>query len=359
MERSRVGRMFCWIMCLGVLMVLAGVGSIEAQQAPDKAKIDAARAFYKGKSIDYVVPYAPGGGYDGKARMMQPLMEKYLPGTKVLVKNVPGAGSMVGTNQTYVAKPDGLTMAIVSGVGMVANTLGESPVIKFDVTKFTYLGRINAERRYLMGSFSSKIKDFDSLMKANFKVKQALTGPGSGSYAISQIVLRALAFPREEIVGYQNSQQGEMAVIRGEVDIHLSSESGMDLAERKEVRPLFQMSPVNIESLGDAPNLFTKDIDKYKLSEVQLRKIAFARDLMGLGYLVVAPPNLPPERLFVLEEAVQKTIRDPEFLAMGKKSGIMPVIDPLTGQEVLALVKSALNIPPELKAEMKELMHAK
>lgn len=344
------------------VMVVSMWGRLaEAQPpgVPDKAKIDAARAFFKGKSIDFIVPYAPGGGYDGKARMMQPFMEKYIPGVKILVKNVPGAGSMVATNQLYVAKPDGLIIAILTGVGMVANTLGGSPIIKFDVTKFTFLGRVNAERRFLMGGLNSKVKDLESLMKSPVPVRQALTGPGSGSYAVSQIVLRSLGFPREEIIGYQSSAEAEMGVIRGEADIHLSTESGFNLVERKEVRAIVQLAPENIEVLGNIPNLFTKDVEKLNLSEGQLKRIKLASDLMALGYIIGAPPQVPSERAWILEEAVQKTIHDPEFVALGKKSGWAPNIDPLTGKEVLEVINRSLNIPPDMKAEMKELMKAK
>lgn len=361
MRSNLLKRMLFLAICVAVMGMGMWGRPAEAQQpgVPDKAKIEAARAFFKGRSIDFIVPYAPGGGYDGKARMMQLFMEKYIPGVKVLVKNMPGAGSMVATNQMYVTKPDGLTIAILSGVGMVANTLGEIPIVKFDVTKYTFLGRVNAERRFLLAGLNSKVKDLESLLKSSVPVRQALTGPGSGSYAVSQIVLKALGFPRQEIIGYQSSEEAELGVIRGEADIHLSSESSLDVIQRKEVRAIVQLAPENIEILRDIPNLFTKDIEKLNLSEGQLKRIRFAADLMALGYIIGAPPQVPPERAWVLEEAVQKTIRDPEFVALGKKSGFAPNLDPLTGKEITELVNRLLNIPPDLKAEMKQLMKAK
>ena len=346
----------------GAFLLVAGrVGVVIAQEtkAPDKAKIAAARAFYKGKSIEFVVPYGPGGGYDAKARMMQRFMEKYLPGARVLVKNVPGAGSMVATNQLYMAKPNGLTIAILSGVGIAANQIAGSPIIKYDVTKFTYLGRVSAERRVLIAGLNSKVKDLDSLLKPSGVVKQGLTGPGSGAYAVSQIVLNALGFPREEVIGYQSSAEKEMGIIRGEADISLSTQGGMELARRKEVRVIFQLSPDTIEGLEKIPNLFSsKDVARLKLSEAQLRRLQFASDLMALGYIVGAPPKLPPERAWVLEEAVQKTLRDPDFIAFAGKS-VEYNIDPLTGSEVSETMNRIIRVPPDVKAEMQQLMKAK
>ncbi len=347
---------------VGAFLLLAGGGNTvaadQATKAPDKAKIEAARAFFKGRAIEFVVPYGPGGGYDAKARMMQRFMEKFLPGVRVLVKNVPGAGSMFATNQLYVAKPNGLTIAILSGVGMAANQIGGSRIIKFDVTKFTYLGRVSAERRVLIAGLNSKVKDLESLLKPSGTVKQGLTGPGSGAYAVSQIILNALAFPREEVLGYQSSAEKEMGVIRGETDISLSTQGGMELVRRKEVRAIFQLSPDTIEGLEGIPNLFSKDVAKLKLSEGQLRRIQFASDLMALGYIIGAPPQLPPERAWVLEEAVQKTLRDPEFIAFARKS-VEYNIDPLTGKEISETMSRLIRVQPDVKTEMQQLMKAK
>ena len=60
-----------------------------------------------------------------------------------------------------------------------------------------------------------------------------------------------------------------------------------------------------------------------------------------------------------LEEAVQKTINNPEYVSLWKKSGENRTIDPLTGREVAEAVNRLLKLPSDLKAEMKNLMKAK
>ncbi len=66
--------------------------------------------FYKGKVIGYIVATKPGGAYDAYARLIGKYMQKYLPGSTVIVKNIPGAGHIIGANETYLAKPNGLTI---------------------------------------------------------------------------------------------------------------------------------------------------------------------------------------------------------------------------------------------------------
>src|SRR5579864_5234792 len=72
------------------------LGSLSAAAQP-------AADFYKGKTVTYIVATAPGGGYDAYGRLIARHMPKYLPGAKVVVKNVPGAGHIVGANTIYNA----------------------------------------------------------------------------------------------------------------------------------------------------------------------------------------------------------------------------------------------------------------
>src|SRR5262244_2558755 len=67
---------------------------------------------FKGKTITYIVATSPGGGYDTYGRMIALYMQKYLPGSRIIVKNVPGAGNIIGANEIYAARPDGLTIGM-------------------------------------------------------------------------------------------------------------------------------------------------------------------------------------------------------------------------------------------------------
>ncbi|MCL6637426.1 MAG: hypothetical protein K6T26_05715, partial [Alicyclobacillus sp.] len=97
--------------------------------------------FYKGKTLQIIVPYSPGGGYDQWARLIAPYMQKYLGVAKVEVVNVDGGGGLVGTNQIYAAKPDGLTIGDTNAGGDVFDQISKAPGTNFDVSKFSWIGR--------------------------------------------------------------------------------------------------------------------------------------------------------------------------------------------------------------------------
>src|SRR5881275_3215505 len=85
------------------VLLLAGLVFAASARADDVAD------FYKGKRINLIVSYGPGGGYDVYARVLARHMGKYIPGQPaIVVQNMPGAGSLRGTNYLYqVAAKDG------------------------------------------------------------------------------------------------------------------------------------------------------------------------------------------------------------------------------------------------------------
>jgi len=82
-----------------------------ASVSPGKAATG--KAYFEGKTVTYVVATGPGGGNDFYGRLNSRHMQKFLPGSKFVVRNMPGAGHIIGTNFIYHAKPNGLTMGTV------------------------------------------------------------------------------------------------------------------------------------------------------------------------------------------------------------------------------------------------------
>ena len=79
---------------VAAVLVITIALAITAATATTVLAADAA-SFYKGKNLTLVVPYKPGGGYDTWGRLLAPYLAKYT-GARVIVKNMPGAGGMLG-----------------------------------------------------------------------------------------------------------------------------------------------------------------------------------------------------------------------------------------------------------------------
>src|ERR1700759_3253869 len=79
----------------------------------------AAPATYPAKTIQFIVPYAPGGGFDVYVRFVAPVMEKYLPKKVSIVPiNVASGGGSRGVSQLYRARADGYSIGILNVPGL-------------------------------------------------------------------------------------------------------------------------------------------------------------------------------------------------------------------------------------------------
>ncbi len=105
---------------------------------------------FAGKTVTILVGYPPGGGYDLIARIISRHLAKYLPGTPaVIVQNMPGANSIIAANNVYtVAKPDGLTVGLFNR-NLVLGQLVKVEAIKFDMTRFAWVGSPASETTIL------------------------------------------------------------------------------------------------------------------------------------------------------------------------------------------------------------------
>ena len=71
----------------------------------------ACAADYPAKPIKLVVPYAPGGGADGVARIVAKKASEGL-GQPIVIENKGGAGAILGTDLVAKAEPDGYTLLL-------------------------------------------------------------------------------------------------------------------------------------------------------------------------------------------------------------------------------------------------------
>ena len=98
--------------------------------------------FYKGKRITILINYSAGGPTDIEGRLVAKHLSKHIPGNpRIIVKNVPGAGGITGSNYMGdVAKPDGLSLAIFTPP--LISQLLQDPGLRVDFSKFVWLAGI-------------------------------------------------------------------------------------------------------------------------------------------------------------------------------------------------------------------------
>src|SRR5499426_4443941 len=120
------------------LIALAITASAASTFVPTAARCDDVSDFYAGRTVQLVIGYATGGGYDDYARMLGRHIGRHIPGNPtVVVQNMPGAGSIRAANYLYnVAPKDGTVFGGFSRGAFLDPLLGRSEGTQFDAPKF-------------------------------------------------------------------------------------------------------------------------------------------------------------------------------------------------------------------------------
>jgi tripartite-type tricarboxylate transporter receptor subunit TctC len=333
------------------LLVLGLLGGSAQAQAP----------FYQGKTISIVVGTKAGDVYDLYPRLLAEFMPKYIPGSpNIIIQNVPGAASLIAANQVYnVAKPDGLTLGAIYPA-LYFEQLIKRPEVKFDWNKFGWIGSTVTSNHLMYMRADTPYKTIDDVRRASTAPKCGATGVTSTGYYMPKLMEETLGTKFDIVSGYVSGQDIDLAVERGElqcraftITAYFAREPFISWSKRHFVNVLIQTGSKRDARLKDTPTIYEL-MDKYKTSEGarSLAKIILASG--DFGRPIVTPPGVPADRVKIIREAFNKSLKDPALLAEAEKRRLE--IDPTSAEELESLAKEVMAASPEVIARMQKLL---
>ena len=333
------------------LLVLGLLGGSAQAQAP----------FYQGKTISIVVGTKAGDVYDLYPRLLAEFMPKYIPGSpNIIIQNVPGAASLIAANQVYnVAKPDGLTLGAIYPA-LYFEQLIKRPEVKFDWNKFGWIGSTVTSNHLMYMRADTPYKTIDDVRKASTAPKCGATGVTSTGYYMPKLMEETLGTKFDIVSGYVSGQDIDLAVERGElqcraftITAYFAREPFISWSKRNFVNVLIQTGSKRDARLKDTPTIYEL-MDKYKTSEGarSLAKIILASGEFGRP--IVTPPGVPEDRMKIIREAFNKSLKDPALLAEAEKRRLE--IDPTSAEELESLAKEVMAASPEVVGRMQKLL---
>jgi tripartite-type tricarboxylate transporter receptor subunit TctC len=316
--------------------------------------------FYKGKQIKIIVGFTAGGIVDLWARLIGQHLGKQIPGhPDIIVQNVPGGGSLVAANQLYnIAKPDGLTLAMISAALFFDQLTGRSEV-KFDWVKFNWIGSPVKNFETLSVRADSPFKTIDDVRSAAQPPRCGSTGTGNTGNYFPQFLEEALGGKFQMIIGYQGTRDIELAFERGEVNCYAVTKEVFEREPARAwlknhfLRVLVQGGQKRDANFADVPTIYEL-MNKYKTPEPTRRLASVLLSPTAFGRPLLAPPNLPAERLKVLREAYAKMITDRDFLADTKKRDWE--VERISGEELEAMAKKATGQTLDTIEKLKKIL---
>lgn len=315
--------------------------------ASSPASADDVATFYAGKSVNLVIGYAPGGGYDLYARALGRHIGRHIPGDpRIVVQNMPGAGSLKAANFLYnVAPKDGTTFGGFSRGAYLDPLLGRGTGTQYDAAKFGWLGSISSEVGVCAFRAAAGIKSWADMRTKPYVIGS--TGAGADADVFPTVLRKMFKLPMKVVAGYGGAADIVVAIKRSEVDGRCGwSWSSLlswnrDMFEKKEIDVVLQLASRKVEELPDVP-LITEVAERPDHKAVL--NLIVSRQTMARPY--VMPPGVPVERLQALRTAFDATMKDPAFLADAKRQDLE--VRPVSGTEAEALLRDAYATPPDL-----------
>ena len=330
-------------------LLLLCAGSAHAQ--------DEVAAFYKDKQIKLMVGAGAGSGYDIGARILVRYMGKYIPGNPTfIVQNQVGAASMIMTNNVYNTAPRDGTVIGAAINGMPTGPLLEPDAARFDPNKIIWLGSVNREVQVNYVWHTSPVLKLADLFKTEMVL--GATSPGTSQVDFPLVARGVLGLKYKVVSGYEGTAQIHKAMEAGEVhgvgstayaSLRAINQNWLDDGR---VKVVAQWGMKKHPELPDVPAIL--DLAKTEADRAALELIV-ARLEYGRPYFL--PPDVPPARVAALRKAFDLTMKDPGFIAESQKLNLE--IDPMTGDELAALVRKVNATSPAVVARVKEALRSR
>ncbi len=292
--------------------------------------------FYQGKTITIIQGREPGGTGDMRVRAVIPYLRKYIPGNPTIVAEfMPGGGGRKAANHIYRGvRPDGLTMGNV-GAGLVANAVLGEPGVQYDLDKLTYLGSPNSATHYVFATRREIGLNSLEKLRAASGIRIGAQTVGHDIYINGRLFSWLLGLKDPRFVTGYSGPEVDLALMRGEVDARANiADTVIQRVPEWLDKGLVDFHAILEIPKGDKHPRFAHlpELETFAKSEKERKILVMNRAFRLTGSPYILPPGFPKELVQILQEAIRKTFKDPEFHKEFKK---------LTGDDPTPLMPEA------------------
>jgi tripartite-type tricarboxylate transporter receptor subunit TctC len=316
-----------------------------ATLAAQPAAAQSVENFYKSHELTILIGNPPGGSYDLYAQLAADHIGKYIPGKpNVIVQSMPGGGGTKATTFLYTRAPKDGSMVSLLPETIAYVQLLDPAQGRWDVTKMNYVGSLAPVNSAFMTRKGSKIASAQDLFKG--KVNIGCSGRTAQSFQYPATLKAVAKMPFNIICGYDGSSAYTLALLRGEIDVVSKAWNSWRAEDQDNIAngtfvPLLQGGLKRTPELPDVP-LMQEIVD----DPAAKKALEFISGGAAIGRALLAPPNIPTDRLAALRAAFDKVVADKDFLADAAKRSIY--IEPVPGAEVQKYSDAIIRTPKNI-----------
>jgi tripartite-type tricarboxylate transporter receptor subunit TctC len=327
------------LFCSALLAALAA--------APLSATSQPAEEFFKGKQISLIVGYNPGGTYDLYSRLAATILPRYIPGNPTIIpKNMPGVASVKAANFLHNQAPkDGLTIGMIGQQLALVQALRD-PAVEYDMRAFNWLGRFTPIVEVTVIWHTTPVRTIEDATKRETTL--GATSAGSTSDSMPMLMNKLAGTKFKIIKGYPGTTGSILAMERGETEGgHATLENLLfgkaDWLRDKKISVIVQYAQGRHPAFPNVPAMV-----EFGQTPEDKQVLALFGSTADIGRALMTPPGIPADRLAVLRKAFSAMLADPAFKAELEKRHME--FGPMQGEELQALIKTTLDVPPAVVA---------
>jgi tripartite-type tricarboxylate transporter receptor subunit TctC len=324
-----------------------------------------ASSFYKGKTLNLIVGYSPGGGSDITCRLFAKHLAKYIPGEPtVVVRNMPGGGGLKAMNYVgEAAKPDG-TNALCGATNLLIQLLKDK-ALRVDLNEFNYIAGIpDSQVFYLRSDTKPGIKSSADVFKAQDVIFGGFRATSSKDL-LGRQALDLFGVKYKYVTGIRGDGKGRKHIQQGFVNGWLEgmgsfiSISQDTLVKTGIVKPIFQLGQADGKGELTIRNQAIPSIPTFH--EVYSKKFGAApsgqnwdmfKNVAGVITkalrTLALPPKVPSTAISDLRSAFAKMKKDDAFWVDARKV-LGKTVTFTSGADTQQIFKTSLKASNELR----------
>ena len=342
-------------MFAGKLLVSVAVASVVALLGSSAiARAQGVEDFYKGRNVNLLIGFGAGGSNDVWGRALARHMGRHIPGSPAIVpQNMPGAGTLkLALHLSNAGAKDGSVFGLISRGIPLEPLLGDK-TIPFAPQKMSWIGSPDQDTTVCVSRTDARVKSLADL--ATTELTMGGSGSGADTAVYPEFFAQFLGMKFKTVKGYPGSNEIFLAMERGEVDgmcIAYDALMRQRLYREKKLNILFQAALKQDPKITSSAPIISDSVTDAKKKEI----LEFFLARAAIGRPLVAPPDVPSDRLKALQAAFLATLSDATFITEAEKLGLS--IDPISGPDLSDLIARIYKTPASSVSELAAILKA-
>ena len=291
-----------FIVAVSAILSFGLIGGLSAQEK------------FPSRAIQFIIPWAPGGGGTINAQTLQPGFEKAIRGNVQIVSK-PGGGGTIAWNYVANSPADGYTVGVFNPSFIITRYTTRTGVSAEKVDPILMVVDLSSALAVRADTPWKTFKEFISHAKANpEKVQMGNSGIGT-NYHVSSMGIEMVTGCKFTHVPFKGSGPAFVALLGGHVDAMVSEISSLlPYVEAKKFRILVMGAEERNFAAPDVPSIKEEGYDQV---------------FVGSWFAYLVPKGVPKERFKALHDAFKTSMEGKEYREYYRKlGGVVKYIGP-------------------------------